>query len=138
MLFGIDRSFRITVDDVVLEGEFPLPKDEREIDLKVAERLRFVPRNSIPNDTYNQEYICSLLNHVIKKKPDKLTDFSEVYDFDWTVRAFNAYSAEKKKLDESLKKNNRTGNDSEVRERPGNDSQSVSDERVPSKTRKIS
>lgn len=96
MLFGIDRSFRITVDDVVLEGEFPLPKDEREIDLKVAERLRFVPRNSIPNDTYNQEYICSLLNHVIKKKPDKLTDFSEVYDFDWTVRAFNAYSAEKK------------------------------------------
>ncbi|MCB1178094.1 MAG: hypothetical protein KDK36_10985, partial [Leptospiraceae bacterium] len=63
MLFGIDRNFTVIVEGVTLKGLFPLPKEEREIDLQVAERLRFSPINSIPPNTYNYEYICVLLNN---------------------------------------------------------------------------
>lgn len=138
MLFGIDRNFRIVVDDIELKGEFPLPKDDRNIELELAKRLNYSPKGSISTETYQFEHICTLLNYVIKERPKQLEDFAEIYDYDWTMRVFDEYIKARKQFDESLKKNNRAGNDRDVREEPGNNPQPIFDEKLPPKTRKIS
>lgn len=137
MLFGIDRKFRIVVDEVELKGEFPLPKDDREIELELAKRLKYVSKGSLSPDVVYFENMCCILNHVIKEKPKELTDFAEVYQFEWTVKVFNEYSSAKKKFDESLKKNNGSGNDSDIGERPGHDPEPVSNEKLQPKTRRV-
>lgn len=138
MLFGIDRRFKINIDGVTLEGEFPLPRDERDIEIELAKRLQYVPVGSISKDVYQYEYICVLLNQTIKSKPDELKDFSEVYDVDWTLRVFDSYTKQKKELDSSLKKNNRSGNDRGTGERSGDNTEPLFDATLQPKTRKIS
>ena len=138
LLFGIDRKFSIKIDDIELSGEFPLPKDERNIELELAKRLQYTPTSTISQDIYQFEYICVVLNYTIKNKPKELTDFSEIYDVDFTLRVYNEYAKQKKALDESLKKNNRSGNDSRTGEKSGDNSEPLFDEKLQPKTRRVS
>ena len=121
-----------------MSGEFPLPKDERNIELELAKRLQYTPSSTISQEIYQFEYVCVLLNYTIKNRPKEILDFSEIYDVDFTLRVYNEYAKLKKALDQSLKKNNRPGTDSGTGERPGDDIKPIPDEKLPIKTRRVS
>ena len=89
MLFDIDRNFKIQIDNIELKGEFPLPRDDRDIELELAKRLNYIDKNKLNQDIVNFEHICCILNKVIKDKPKFIEDFAEIYDYDWTIRVFN-------------------------------------------------
>ena len=140
MLFQeLDRSFSFKVDGYEFKGLFPTPKDERDIDIIVSQRLGNTPLNSIPAGTYNAEFICSTLNYVTRNggRPEEIKDFSDVYDYDFTIEVFKKYRELKEKFDEKLKKNNRAKTDTRTSSQPGERVESVSDEKLQSTAKRI-
>lgn len=130
---GVNREFEIEVDGLRFGGEFPLPSDRRNIDLRIAQRLAGIPLASIPNETYSAEFVFVTLNYVLRERPKEFEgqDFAEYPNEDFTVRLWNEYRTAEKAYQEALKKNNRTTvSQKPNREEPRQLPKSVSSKRV--------
>ncbi|WCL51522.1 hypothetical protein [Leptospira sp. GIMC2001] len=104
---GVERQFVITLDGLKFAGEYPLPRDTRQIDVEVAQNLGGVPLHSVPQDTYFYERTCAELQHVIKDYPEELRDtqFIDYPDPEFIVNLFNEYRKKRDSWIKGLKKN---------------------------------
>ncbi|WP_243394822.1 hypothetical protein [Leptospira adleri] len=93
----------------IFAGSFPVRKVRRDIDVEVAQRLKYVPLNSIPSDTYSLELMCVTLNKVFTTKPKELEgiDFADLPDDEIILKIWEKYRKLEKVYEDQLKKNNR-------------------------------
>jgi len=104
---GVERQFSILYNGEKFAGEFPLPKDIREIDVMISRNLGGQPLHSIPQATYQYETICTELEYVLKDRPESWKNnlFIEHPDPDVVIGIFNEYRKKKDLWKEGLKKN---------------------------------
>ncbi|MBM9499746.1 hypothetical protein JWG44_05710 [Leptospira sp. 201903071] len=107
---GVERNFHFELEGNIFAGSFPVRKDRRDIDVEVAQRLKYVPLNSIPSDTYSLELMCVTLNKVFTTKPKELEgiDFADLPDDELILKIWEKYRKLEKVYEDQLKKNNRS------------------------------
>ncbi|MDI7166638.1 hypothetical protein [Leptospira santarosai] len=106
---GVERSFSFELEGHIFAGHFPRRSDKRDIEIEVAQRLKFVPLGSISSDAYAIELICVTFNKILTTKPKELDgiDFGDLPD-QVILKIWNKYKTFEKSYEDELKKNNRS------------------------------
>ncbi|EKR90573.1 hypothetical protein LEP1GSC163_0003 [Leptospira santarosai str. CBC379] len=106
---GVERSFSFELEGHIFAGHFPRRSEKRDIEIEVAQRLKFVPLGSVPIEIYSIEVMCVTLNKVFTTKPKELDgiDFADLPD-EVITKIWDKYRPLEKSYEGQLKKNNRS------------------------------
>lgn len=129
---NIDRQIKIEVDGQIFTGTLPLPSDERNILVNVSRRIGGTDLKSIPEELYFMERAICTLNYCL----DVDEDWGNNPDLDLTFKVFNEFRIKQSELQERLKKNNNSGGNKGTTTGPGNDTQPVLVQEIPTKAKK--
>lgn len=104
-----DKRFSLSVGGMVLFGSYPTPRVDIEIDVAVAQTLKGLRQEHVPDETYLYALICVTLNRVIERWPKELEQYAghieDCFDTELVDEIYSAYRKSFQEFRASLKKN---------------------------------